>query len=409
MTYRLSGADAGSFTITSDTADTDNATLRSEAVRFETKAKLDYETKSTYMVTVTATDPGGLSASIDVTIKVTDVNEAPEILVGGLSISGSAPAPYAENGTGPVATYRAVGSNAASATWSLSGADAGDFRISRSGVLSFPRSPNYEAPTDADTDNVYQVTVRASDRRYNAMLAVTVFVTDVYESPFVPRAPNVARTAGEPTSLDVSWTAPSNGGGPDITSYDLQYRMSGSGNFIDGPQNVTGTSTTIMGLTEGTSYEVQVRATNDEGDSGWSDAGMGSTGTSGNNAPVFSVATLTRSVPENTEADTNIGAAIPEATDADGDTLTYTMEGTDAASFAFDASTRQIKTLLALDVEVKASYSVTIKVSDGTDSDTVVVTITVTDVVEEGPSLLERYDANDNNQIDKDEVQRGHR
>ena len=158
-------------------------------------------------------------------------------------------------------------------------------------------------------------------------------------------------------------------------------------------------------LTEGTSYEVQVRATNDEGDSGWSDAGMGSTGTSGNNAPVFPVATLTRSVPENTETDTNIGAAIPEATDVDGDTLAYTMEGTDAASFAFDASTRQIKTLLALDVEVKASYSVTIKVSDGTDSDTVVVTITVTDVTEQGPSLLDRYDNNpDNGRIDRAEA-----
>ena len=388
-------------TITSD--DTRNHD-RGGQISVKAGTKLDYETKSTYMVTVTATDPGGLSASIDVTIKVTDVNEAPEILVGGLSISGSAPAPYAENGTGPVATYRAIGSNAASATWSLAGADAGDFRISRSGVLTFVRSPNYEAPADADTDNVYQVTVRASDRRDNAMLAVTVFVTDVYERPFAPSAPNVAPTAGEPTSLDVSWTAPSNGGGPDITSYDLQYRIGDSGNFIAGPQNVTGTSTIIMGLTEGTSYEVQVRATNDEGDSGWSTAGMGSTGTSGNNAPVFSVATLTRSAPESTEAGTNIGAAILAATDADGDPLTYTMEGTDAASFAFDASTRQIKTLLALDVEVKASYSVTIKVSDGTDSDTVVVTITVTDVVEEGPSLLEMYDANDNNRIDKDEV-----
>ena len=381
LTYRLSGADAGSFSIESDSSP--DAMDRGGQITVKAGTKLDYETKSTYMVTVTAIDPGGLSASIDVTIKVTDVNEAPEILVGGLAISGSVPAPYEENGTGPVATYRAIGSNAASATWALSGADAGDFRISSSGVLSFPRSPNYEAPADADTDNVYQVTVRASDRRYNAMLAVTVRVTDVFEAPFVPSAPNVLPTVGEPTSLDVSWRAPSNGGGPDITSYDLQYRISGSGNFIDGPQNVTGTSTTITGLTEDTSYEVQVRATNDEGDSDWSTAGMGSTGTSSNNAPIFPDATLTRSVMENTEADTNVGGVIPAATDADrGDTLTYTMEGTDAASFAFDASTRQIKTLLALVYETKSSYSVTINVSDGTDSDTVAVTITVIDVNE---------------------------
>ena len=386
LTYSLSGTDAGPFSITQDAPAT-TGTDEGGQIMVRAGTKLDRETKSTYMVTVTATDPGGLSASIDVTITVTDEDEAPEILVGGLSISGSAPAPYAENGTGPVATYRAVGSNAASATWSLSGDDAGDFRISRSGVLSFPRSPNYEAPTDADTDNVYQVTVRASDRRYNAMLAVTVRVTDVYEPPFVPSAPNVLQTVGEPTSLDVSWRAPSNGGGPDITSYDLQYRMSGSGNFIDGPQNVTGTSTTITGLTEDTSYEVQVRATNDEGDSGWSTAGMGSTGTSSNNAPIFPDPTLTRSIMENTEADTNVGAVILAATDADrGDTLTYTMEGTDAASFTFDASTRQIKTSADLDFETKSSYSVTIKVSDGTDSDTVVVTVTVTDV-NEAPTI----------------------
>ena len=45
------------------------------------------------MVTVTATDSYGLSASITVTIKVTDVNEDPVL-------SGDATANYAENGTG---------------------------------------------------------------------------------------------------------------------------------------------------------------------------------------------------------------------------------------------------------------------------------------------------------------------
>ena len=37
------------------------------------------------MVTVTATDPGGLSDSVDVTIKVTNVDEGPEIERGGSS------------------------------------------------------------------------------------------------------------------------------------------------------------------------------------------------------------------------------------------------------------------------------------------------------------------------------------
>ena len=76
-------------------------------------------------------------------------------------------------------------------------------------------------------------------------------------------------------------------------------------------------------------------------------------------APVFSDTTLTRSIAENTPADQNIGAVIPAATDADNDTLEYSLEGTDAASFAFDAATRQIRTTAALDHEGKSSYSVT--------------------------------------------------
>ena len=111
-------------------------------------------------------------------------------------------------------------------------------------------------------------------------------------------------------------------------------------------------------------------------------AGGGTT----NNAPVFSPTTATRTVAENSAAGTNVGAVIPEATDADsGDTLTYSMEGTDAASFAFDASTRQITTITGVTYNFEAtknSYSVTVKASDGTASATIAVTIDVTDVNE---------------------------
>ena len=105
-----------------------------------------------------------------------------------------------------------------------------------------------------------------------------------------------------------------------------------------------------------------------------------------NNAPVFSPTTATREVEENSAAGTNVGAVIPEATDSDsGDTLTYSMEGTDAASFAFDASTRQITTITGVTYNheaTKKSYSVTVKASDGTASATIAVTIDVTDVNE---------------------------
>ena len=68
----------------------------------KTATKLDREAKATYMVTVTATDPGGLSDSVDVTIKLTDEDEGPEI--AGDDVSRD----YPENGTGSVATLRAT-------------------------------------------------------------------------------------------------------------------------------------------------------------------------------------------------------------------------------------------------------------------------------------------------------------
>ena len=86
-------------------------------------------------------------------------------------------------------------------------------------------------------------------------------------------------TAGSETSLNVTWTAPSNTG-PAI-AYDLQYREGATGSFTAGPQDVTGSSAVIASLTANTSHQVQVRATNDEGDGDWSLSGLGQTGTSG--------------------------------------------------------------------------------------------------------------------------------
>ena len=104
-----------------------------------------------------------------------------------------------------------------------------------------------------------------------------------------------------------------------------------------------------------------------------------------NRAPVFTEgASTTRTIAENTVAGVDIGHAV-SATDADGDTLTYTLSGTDAAAFRIDNTTGQLRTWTALDYETKSVYTVIITASDGSLTNTISVTITVTDVVE-GPS-----------------------
>ena len=177
LTYTLNGADAGSF-------DIDPATGQISA-----NMKLDKEAKSSHMVTVTATDPDGLNASIDVAIKVTDVDEAPKIMVGGLAISGSRSFDYEEGGTGNVADFDVItGPNVGNVTWSLSGADADDFRIGRNdGVLRFRSSPDFEDPMGggpSGDSNTYMVTVEAGDGTYRDTHDVMVMVTnDVTDDP----------------------------------------------------------------------------------------------------------------------------------------------------------------------------------------------------------------------------------
>ena len=150
------------------------------------KGKLDHETDSSHTVTVTANDGSGASndsATITVTIYVTDVDEAPEIMVTPTSLaitSGPSTTDYQEGGMGAVATYTADGPNTASLSWSLSGDDMSAFSISN-GNLMFRTAPDYENPSDMGGDNTYMVTVMASAGGETDMIDVTVTVTNVDE------------------------------------------------------------------------------------------------------------------------------------------------------------------------------------------------------------------------------------
>ena len=95
---------------------------------------------------------------------------------------------YRENGTAALHTFRATDSEGDDITWSLSGADEDDFTIEENGRLSFTTPPDYESPTDADSDNMYEVTVVARDAVANlGTLEVTVTVTEVNEGPDISR------------------------------------------------------------------------------------------------------------------------------------------------------------------------------------------------------------------------------
>ena len=168
-----------------------------------------------YEVTVVASDGTTSPATLPVTVTVTNVDEVHTLTE--LSRVSS----YAENGTGSVAEYIIIDPESVSPTWSLAGADRGDFTIT-GGVLSFTNSPDFEQPADTGRNNVYQVTVRATAGSHTIEQDVTIRVTGVDEPPTltgptsVPpydenNTARVARyTATDPEGATVIWSVTGN-------------------------------------------------------------------------------------------------------------------------------------------------------------------------------------------------------
>ena len=318
LTYSLGGTDAKSFDIVASSG------------QLRTKDALDYEAKSSYSVTVTATDPSDASDSIIVTITVTDVEEAPEFPAGESRARSVAENTAAGRNIGsPVAATDGDGD---SLTYSLGGDDAASFDIlESSGQLRTKDALDYEAQSS------YSVTVSVSDSKdsdgnadtaTDATITVTITVTDVDESPPPPAQQQVVDESPLPKNRQPSSSST-------VVSFSPVSKSNRTPAFTEGGR-------------------------------------------------------ADRSVAERTATGTNIGRPV-KATDNDGDSLTYSLGGSDAASFGIVGSSGQLLTKDALDYETKSSYSVTVSVSDGKDArgnadkatdDTITVTITVINVEE---------------------------
>ena len=63
-------------------------------------------------------------------------------------------------------------------TYSISGTDSSLFGISMTGVVTFNNAPDFENPSDSDTNNVYEITAMVSDGTLSDSKNFTVTVTD---------------------------------------------------------------------------------------------------------------------------------------------------------------------------------------------------------------------------------------
>ena len=403
LTYSLDDTGAMSFDINRATG------------QLITKVALNFEVTPTYTVTVTATDPFGATVTSEVTITVTDVNEAP-------MVTGDASIDHPESNEATVAVLAAdptvyTGSDVDAADpdaeldWTLSGADASKFSIPETGAtrtLSFKANPDYESPGDLGGDNVYEVTLVVTDSKGNSdEQEVTVKVTNIEEDGVVTLSTLQPRV-GFPVTATLD--DPDN-----VTADSVSWQWyDGAISDSDLTQNAIedATSDTYTPTTDDVGDTLWARASYTDGNANEGDAKDVASEDADNpvlvdtrnKAPVFPdqdtemegrQTVQERTVGENvpvafgdvsaTELVRNIGTPVAAM---DEDTvLTYSLGGPDAASFGILRTSGQLQTKAELDKETKDTYTVTVTAADSlSESSTVTVTINVTNV-DEMPDL----------------------
>ena len=266
----------------------------------------------------------------------------------------------------------------------MSGADAGKFDIGATGALTFKAKPDYEAPGDANTDNVYDVTVVAGDGNRGAT-DVKITINNESEDGTVTLSKTQPRVGA---AVKASLTDPDGS----ISGLTWQWSRSTSktGTFTDIDDVNSDTYTPVAADTTGNGMFLRATASYTDGHGPGKTAMEESANAvavdTRNRAPVFADQdtetdgvqneATERKVEENTEADAtdaatdsatdNVGGAVTATnTDPNADALTYTLGGADAALFTVRSNGQiEVGAETELDYETRQSYSVTVMAED---------------------------------------------
>lgn len=159
------------------------------------------------------------------------------------------------------------------------------------------------------------------------------------EAAEVPQAPTISSIEGADESVQVNWTEPSEDGGSDILDYLVQYSPSDDDFAEDATSSLTVKGSAdegkimITGLTNGTEYDVRMRARNMAGSGAWSTVGS-ATAQTVPDAPVLSV----------TQGDEELDFSWTEPEDGGNAITGYRLEIAEDANFAEDVDGNDLTT-----------------------------------------------------------------
>ncbi len=364
--------------------------------QLSTKGALDYESKDTYRLRITAVRPGVPSdtwPSTGIIIRVTDVAEPPGPPTGvtivphkgSLEVSWTAPD---MTGKPPLRIYEVTYYH-----------DGDKAKITAAGTTTYTMTHLTPLIT-------YAVRVRARNVDGWGPDSAVAYGTPYWFAPaaaatgaepgtqrFRRSAPqpgqpaNLRATPQEDGSTLVTWDAPTEA--EDDTFYRVRRRVDAADSSYQviarrveaaDSDGVVAYRDEGSGREAGQRYLYSARAFDGDG----KPLGQWTQGVRDNRPPAFAGDSAAAfQVAENTAAGTDIGSPVTAADPDDGDSLVYLLGGADADHFAIDPDSGQLRTSGALDYESQDSYAVTVIAADGAGLWAGLdVTITVTDVKE---------------------------
>ena len=292
-------------------------------------------------------------------------------------------------------------------TYSLTGGvDQARFNINATtGVLTFSTAPDFEAPTDADTNNVYEVQVTANDGNGGTdVQSISVTVTDVNDAPLITSSSTPSVVENQTSVLTVTTTD------PDVPADTITYSLTGG---VDQARFNINATTGVLTFSTAPDFEAptdadtnnvyEVQVTANDGNGGTDVQSISVTVTDVNDAPLIT----SSSTPSMVENQTSVLTVTTTDQDVPADTITYSLTGgADQSRFTINATTGVLTFNTAPDFETPTDadtnnvYEVQVTANDGNGgTDVQSISVTVTDVNDaplitssSTPSMVEKSD-----------------
>jgi uncharacterized delta-60 repeat protein len=308
-------------------------------------------------------------------------------------INSGAEISISENSTA-VTTVTATDADTPTLTYSIvGGADAALFGINSStGELTFLAAPDFEQPKDSGADNIYNLTVQASDGMLTATQDVSVTVTGVTDN-----APLISSSGTVSIAENISAVTTLTATDADLPAQALTYSIIGG---ADSALFAVNTSTGELTFLTAPDFEQPKDAGADNIYNFTAQVSDGTFSTAqdvivtvtpvNDNTPAFS------SPAGLSTAENSTTVATLSATDADlpAQALIYSiLGGTDAAYFNLNPITGVLSFISAHDYELPNDadrnnvYNLTVQVSDGTLTTTQEISVSVLPVNDNTPVI----------------------